>query len=204
MFGSKGSGGAWSKRYANLLSDPVKRHDFLNLFFLPVIALVSSAAVVWPRLSICAIWCMVGYMFLDACWIITNPDCVPNFRLVLFHHFVSVLGLYEGIRSPVNTDLVANFGMIEYHTTYMTFRRLTGIRTPRSEQIFMCVTVLVRLGLIPYLFFVTFRDFLHQGIFFTRYGFPGLASVTGLMIFNVNFLIKRQHMFNYKHKDSKE
>ena len=110
---------------------------------------------------------------------------------------MSVLGLYHGIKFPSAVTLVASFGIIEIHTSFMTFRRLTGIRSKFSEFWFHVVTVLVRLVFIPALAVMSVKNLWDLGVLWKLDGVPGLTAISGLSIFNVQFLIKRKAMFNY-------
>ena len=117
---------------------------------------------------------------------------------MLFHHFVSVLGLSHGVRFPSEKVVVAAFGVIEIHTSFMTFRRFTGLRSPWFELFFQVVTVLIRLLFIPGLVVASVKSLYDLGILLSLDGLPPLAAVGGLSFFNACFLAKRKHMFNFR------
>ena len=61
------------------------------------------------------------------------------------------------------------------------------------------VTVLIRLICIPVLVFVGLKDLWDRQLFLRLDGVPPMAAMTGLSIFNINFMLKRRKMFNYSH-----
>ena len=180
--------------------DPVRQHDLWNLVTLPWVALLSSYAT-WNQdkdVGQLVIKTLICYMIVDALYISLSPKSVPSCPLVLFHHFVSILGLTHGIRHPTtSTNIVAAYGLIEIHTTFMTFRRFTGIRHPFMEFWFHVVTVLIRLVCIPWLVYNGFNDLIGLNIVFKLDGLPPVIAMLGLSAFNIQFLMKRKAMFNY-------
>jgi len=185
-----------------LRGDPVKQHDFLNLLILPFVGFASLFSTITGHFTVgtVVIRTLICYMAADALHIALTPKSVPSAKLVLFHHFVSVLGLYHGIKFPSAVTFVASFGIIEIHTSFMTFRRLTGIRSKFSEFWFHVITILVRLVFIPALAVMGVKNLWDLGVLWKLDGVPGLTAISGLSIFNVQFLIKRKAMFNYAAK----
>ncbi|UPQ99039.1 hypothetical protein HOP50_03g23450 [Chloropicon primus] len=186
----------------DLRTDLVKQHDFMNMFILPLIGLMSVFSTLTgnPTSCLVVIRTLITYMACDAIYIALRPGSVPSAKLVLFHHFVSVCGLSHGLRFAPAIREVAAYGLIEIHTSFMTYRRLTGLRSPSFEAVFHIVTVLVRLVFIPGLALVSIRNLYGLGVLFKPSGMPGLSAVLGLSIFNIQFLLKRKAMFNYSGK----
>ena len=122
-FGMQGEGRKPSGRKGNSLPSatsswwsglsPVQRHDALNLAVLPIIAAMSISALFWHDLGFYVIRTLMSYMAVDAMYIASNPACVPSWKLVLFHHFVSVLGLSHGIIVKSDELLVSSYALIE-------------------------------------------------------------------------------------------
>ena len=58
--------------------DPVRKHDLLNLFILPWIALLSIYATATGDRCAWVVHSMICYMLLDALYIALNPKAVPR------------------------------------------------------------------------------------------------------------------------------
>ena len=120
-------------------------HDSVNLVALPIICILAFAGF-WESSRDAATnpwaqslaWAMTDYIAVDIAWVALEPRAVPSVpRIILLHHFLSLVTLWMTLRHPESALFACNWGLVEVNSVVMTLKRYPPVveRTKHSAAL---------------------------------------------------------------------
>ena len=134
----------------------VRRHDFANLFCLPIISIMDILYILFSDGDDLFFWVLYitffAYLILDIIWILVKPNSVGSPVFVLIHHLICAIAWPLQLLEPKFSYWISLALLVEINTFFITARRY--YHKYIILDIFFWITwILFRLIMYPYIIY---------------------------------------------------